>query len=50
MAPFVRIIAVDASFPVLYQAGIKPDVVVSMERVKESARFFQQVPREAYED
>ncbi|MBU1216501.1 DUF115 domain-containing protein [bacterium] len=50
IAPYVRIIAVDASFPVLYQAGIKPDVVVSMERVKESARFFQQVPREAYED
>jgi hypothetical protein len=50
IAPFVRIIAVDASFPVLYQAGIKPDVVVSMERVKESACFFQQVPKEGYED
>lgn len=50
IAPFVRIIAVDASFPVLYNAGIKPDVVVSMERVKESARFFTKVPKSGYED
>jgi hypothetical protein len=50
IAPYVRIIAVDASFPVLYEAGIKPDVVVSMERVKESARFFEQVPKEGYTD
>lgn len=50
IAPYVRIIAVDASFPILYKAGIKPDVVVSMERVKESARFFQQVPLDGYED
>ncbi|MDD3059494.1 MAG: DUF115 domain-containing protein, partial [Sulfurimonas sp.] len=50
IAPYVRIIAVDASFPVLYKAGIKPDVVVSMERVKESARFFEQVPEDGYQD
>ena len=50
IAPYVRIIAVDASFPVLYKAGIKPDVVVSMERVKESARFFEQVPKDGYQD
>ncbi|OHD94641.1 MAG: hypothetical protein A2019_04545, partial [Sulfurimonas sp. GWF2_37_8] len=50
IAPYVRIIAVDASFPVLYKAGITPDVVVSMERVKESARFFEQVPKEGYTD
>ena len=50
IAPYVRIIAVDASFPVLYKAGIKPDVVVSIERVQESARFFQEVPKEGFED
>jgi hypothetical protein len=50
IAPYVRIIAVDASFPVLYKAGIKPDVVVSIERVKESARFFTEMPKEAFKD
>ena len=50
IAPHVRIVAVDASFPVLYQAGIKPDLVVSIERVKESARFFTDMPQEAFED
>lgn len=50
IAPYVRIIAVDASFPVLYKAGIKPDVVVSIERVPQSARFFTELPAEAFED
>ena len=50
IAPYVRIVAVDASFPVLTKAGIKPDVVVSIERVKESARFFSQTPKEAFDD
>lgn len=50
IAPFVRIIAVDASFPVLYKAGIKPDVVMSIERVKESARFFNAVPKDGFDD
>ncbi len=50
IAPYVRIIAVDASFPVLYKAGIKPDVVVSIERVVQSARFFTEMPAEAFED
>lgn len=49
IAPYVRIVAVDASFPVLYRAGIKPDVVVSVERVVESARFFTELPAEAFE-
>lgn len=49
IAPYVRIVAVDASFPVLYRAGIKPDVVVSIERVVESAKFFTELPREAFE-
>jgi|GEM_PF-95519 len=50
IAPYVRIVAVDASFPVLYREGIKPDVVVSMERVPQSARFFKELPKEAFDD
>ncbi|MBN2964458.1 motility associated factor glycosyltransferase family protein [Sulfurospirillum sp. T05] len=49
IAPYVRIVAADASFPVLYRAGIKPDVVVSIERVVESAKFFTELPKEAFE-
>lgn len=49
IAPYVRIVAVDASFPVLYKEGIKPDVVVSMERVPQSARFFKELPKEAFD-
>jgi hypothetical protein len=50
IAPYVTVVAVDASFPVLYKAGIKPDAVVSMERVKESANFFTELPKEAFDD
>ena len=49
IAPYVRIFSVDASFPVLYKHGIKPDVVVSMERVTLTKKFFQNTPKEAYE-
>lgn len=49
IAPYVRIFAVDASFPVLYQWGIKPDVVVSMERVPLTGEFFKRTPKEAFE-
>ena len=50
IAPYVTIFAVDASFPVLSKNEIKPDVVVSMERVSLSSEFFKQTPKEAYED
>lgn len=49
VAPYVRIFAVDASFPVLHQWDIKPDVVVSMERVSLTGEFFKRTPREAFE-
>lgn len=35
------IFCVDASFDILINAGIKPDYVISFERVKESAAFFK---------
>lgn len=45
----VVIVCVDASFPILYQNGIKPDIVVSMERVPDTGEFFKQTPKEAHE-
>ncbi len=49
MAPYITIFAVDASFPVLTRYGIKPDVVVSMERIPLTGRFFKETPKEAFE-
>ena len=46
----VVIVSVDASFPILYKNGIKPDIVVSMERVPLTGEFFKQTPKEAHED
>lgn len=46
----VTIFAVDASFPVLEKHGIKPDVVVSMERVPLTGRFFKDTSKQAHEN
>ncbi len=40
IADKVAIIAVDASYPVLKKAGIRPDFVASIERVQPTSRFF----------
>lgn len=37
----VTIISVDASFPILEKHGIKPDFVTVLERVPETAKFFE---------
>ncbi|RDU72873.1 DUF115 domain-containing protein [Helicobacter aurati] len=50
IAPYATLFCIDASFPILYKHGIKPDVVFSLERVKESAKFYTDVPKEAQED
>lgn len=50
IAPYVTIFSIDASFPILYKHGIKPDIVVSMERVKESAKFYIDTPVDAQKD
>lgn len=47
IAPFVTIFCIDASFPILYKSGIKPDVVLSLERVEATARFYYDTPEEA---
>lgn len=45
----VVIVSVDASFPVLYKNGVKPDIVVSMERIPLTGEFFKKTPKEAHE-
>ncbi|MEY4504181.1 MAG: hypothetical protein RL154_474 [Pseudomonadota bacterium] len=44
------IIAVDASMPVLEKAGIKPDIVCSIERVEATAKFFEATSAEFHKD
>jgi hypothetical protein len=46
----VTIISIDASLPVLERNGIKPDIVCSMERVKDSAKFFENTSKDMYDD
>ncbi|UEB50191.1 motility associated factor glycosyltransferase family protein [Campylobacter curvus] len=40
-APFVSIISVDASYPILARNGIKPDYVTSIERMIPTSTFFE---------
>lgn len=46
----ILIISVDASLPILEEWGIKPDIVASMERVKETAKFFQKTSKKFQKD
>lgn len=50
IAPYVTVISVDASFPVLYKHGIKPDVVASLERIELTSKFFKEVPSAFHRD
>lgn len=49
IAPYVTVVAVDASLPILAKYGIVPDIVTSIERVPASRRFFEQTPQEVLE-
>ena len=40
-APYVTVISLDASLPILAKHGIKPDYVTSIERVIETSSFFK---------
>lgn len=42
----VTIISVDASLPILEKWGIKPDIVTSIERVEDTALFFEKTSKE----
>ncbi len=46
---FVTIFCVDASFPILCENGIKPDIVLSMERVELTAKFYEVVESRFFE-
>jgi hypothetical protein len=45
---YFTILCVDASFPILYREGIRPDIVLAMERVPEVAKFFIDIPPKFY--
>lgn len=46
-APYLTIFCVDASFPILTKHGIKPDIVVTLERVEATADFYKKTPKSA---
>ncbi|WP_104696828.1 MULTISPECIES: motility associated factor glycosyltransferase family protein [unclassified Helicobacter] len=50
IAPYATLFCIDASFPILYKNGIKPDVVLSLERVEATAKFYTHTPKEAQKD
>ncbi|PAF51523.1 motility associated factor glycosyltransferase family protein [Helicobacter sp. 13S00477-4] len=50
IAPYVTLFCIDASFPILYKYGIKPDIVLSLERVEATARFYYDTPQAAQEN
>lgn len=41
LAPYTVIVAVDASYPILKEYGIKPDYVTSIERIQPTPDFFK---------
>ena len=47
---YLTILCIDASFPILAKNGIKPDLVLSMERVTESSKFYVDTPKEFHKD
>lgn len=49
IAPYSTLMCIDASFPILYKNGIKPDIVFSLERVEATAKFYEVMPKEAFE-
>ncbi|MDD5052064.1 MAG: DUF115 domain-containing protein [Sulfuricurvum sp.] len=48
-APYMTLICIDASLPILQEHGIVPDVVVSMERVQLTSKFFENISPEVKE-
>jgi len=47
---FITILCIDASFPILVKAGIKPDIVFSIERVDLTGEFYKNTPKEKHKD
>ncbi|MDE5592207.1 MAG: DUF115 domain-containing protein, partial [Helicobacter sp.] len=49
-APYLTIISVDASYPILIKHGIKPDIVTTLERVEPTADFYIKTPKSSQKD
>ncbi len=49
IAPYATLFCIDASFPILHAYGIKPDIVLSLERVEATAKFYEDTPKLAQE-
>jgi len=47
---YVTIFCIDASFPILSNYGIKPDIVISLERIYPTSKFFKDTPSESFKD
>lgn len=47
---YISIFCIDASFPILSKYDIKPDIVLSLERVEESAKFYEVVDSKYFKD
>jgi len=47
---YITILCIDASLPILQNEGIVPDIVFSLERVEETAKFFENLDRELLKD
>lgn len=50
IAPYVTLISIDASLPILEKWGIKPDIVVSIERVEATSKFYKNTSEEFQKD
>lgn len=50
IAPYVSIFCIDASFSILAKHDIKPDIVITMERVEAGAKFYDVVEKEKFHD
>ena len=48
-APYLTLICIDASLPILQKYNIVPDIVVSMERVELTSKFFEDLSPEVRE-
>ena len=49
IAPYVTIFCIDASFPILAKHGIKPDIVLSLERDAPTSKFYTTTSKEEQE-
>lgn len=47
---YATIFCIDASLPILVKEGIKPDIVLSLERVPLTAKFYEDTPKHGHKD